>query len=220
MAQIFHPSTNTIAKVTIFGAVFFLAGLLVVLSVLVRSPYITRADVVVEQPVPFSHEHHVRGLGIDCRYCHTAVETSANAGMPSTATCMTCHSQIWNQSPLLKPVRDSFQNNTPIQWNRVYNIPDFVYFNHSIHVDKGIGCVSCHGRVDQMPLISKAVSLRMEWCLGCHRDPAQYIRPREQVFNMDWQPPNGDQRALGSKLIQDYHVLSVSQLTDCYTCHR
>jgi hypothetical protein len=220
MGQLFHPSTNTIAKVTIYGGVFFLAGLLVVLSVLVRSPYVTRADVVVDQPVPFSHEHHVSGLGIDCRYCHTSVETSANAGMPATATCMTCHSQIWNQSPMLQPVRDSMANNMPIHWSRVYNLPDFVYFDHSIHVQKGVGCVTCHRRVDQMPLLSKAQPLHMEWCLGCHRAPEQYIRPREEVFNMAWQPPGGDQLALGRRLAQEYHVLSVRQLTDCYTCHR
>src|SRR6059058_4403063 len=153
MAQIFHPSTNTIAKVTIFGAVFFLAGLLIVLIVLVRSPYITRADVVVEQPVPFSHEHHVRGLGIDCRYCHTSVESSHFAGIPSTKTCMTCHSQVWTNAALLEPVRESWRTNRPIEWNRVHNLPEFVYFNHSIHVNKGIGCSSCHGQVDKMPLM-------------------------------------------------------------------
>jgi len=220
MSQIFHPVANTIAKVTIFGGVFFVAGLIAIAYVIVRSPYTTRANVIVEQPVPFSHEHHVSGLGIDCRYCHASVETSANAGMPPTATCMTCHSQIWNQSPVLAPVRDSFQTNTPIQWNRVYNLPDFVYFDHSIHVAKGVGCVTCHGRVDKMPLTSKAVSLQMGWCLGCHRDPAQYLRPVDQVFNMDWQPAGGDQRALGNQLMQQYHILSVKQMTDCYTCHR
>jgi hypothetical protein len=220
MSQIFHPVANTIAKVTIFGGIFFVAGLIAIAYGIVRSPFTTRANVIVEQPVPFSHEHHVSGLGIDCRYCHASVETSANAGMPPTATCMTCHSQIWNQSPVLAPVRDSFQTNIPIQWNRVYNLPDFVYFDHSIHVSKGVGCVTCHGRVDKMPLTSKAVSLQMSWCLGCHRDPAQYLRPADQVFNMDWQPAGGDQRAIGNQLMQAYHILSVKQLTDCYTCHR
>jgi hypothetical protein len=220
MSQIFHPAANTFAKATIFGGVFFLAALIAIAYGIVRSPYATRANVIVEQPVPFSHEHHVSGLGIDCRYCHASVETSANAGIPPTATCMTCHSVIFNQSPVLAPVRDSFQTNTPIQWNRVYNLPDFVYFDHSIHVDKGVGCVTCHGRVDKMPLMSKAVSLQMGWCLDCHRDPAQYLRLVDQVFNMDWQPPNGDQRALGAQLVQAYHILSVKQMTDCATCHR
>jgi cytochrome c7-like protein len=218
-SQIFHPSTNTIAKVTIFGAVFFVAAIVVVGWYLVRSQWVTGVDVPVEQPVPFSHQHHVAALGVDCRYCHSSVEVSSNAGIPPTYTCMTCHSQIWSDSPTLKPVRDSLANNTPIQWNRVYNLPDFVYFNHSIHVNKGVGCVTCHGRVDQMPLMAKAQTLHMEWCLGCHRAPEQYIRPREEVFNMDWQPPNGDQLALGRQLVQEYHIQSVSVLTSCSTCH-
>jgi hypothetical protein len=169
--------------------------------------------------VEFSHQHHVGGLGIDCRYCHSSVEVSSNAGIPPTYTCMSCHSQIWSDSPTLKPVRDSLADDTPIQWNRVYSLPDFVYFNHSIHVDKGVGCVTCHGRVDQMPLMAKAQTLHMEWCLGCHRAPEQYIRPREEVFNMDWQPPNGDQLTLGRRLVEEYHIQSVSVLTSCSTCH-
>jgi len=219
MAQIFHPVTNTIARATIFGAVFFLAGVLALAWLLVRSPWATNVGVHVEQPVPFSHEHHVGGLGIDCRYCHTTVETSSSASIPPTYTCMSCHSQIYNDSPTLKPVRDSLANGTPIHWNRIYSLPDYVYFNHSIHIDKGIGCVTCHGRVDQMPLTQKVQSLQMQWCLDCHRAPEQYIRPREEVFNMDWQPPNGDQLTLGRKLVQEYQILSVSQLTSCSTCH-
>jgi hypothetical protein len=217
--QIFHPSTNTIAKVTIYGAVFFVAGVIVVGWYLVRSQWVTGVDVPIEQPVPFSHQHHVAGLGIDCRYCHSSVEVSSNAGIPPTYTCMSCHSQIWSDSPMLKPVRDSLADDTPIQWNRVYNLPDFVYFNHSIHVNKGVGCVTCHGRVDQMPLMAKAQTLHMEWCLGCHRAPEQYIRPREEVFNMEWQPPNGDQLTLGRQLVKAYHIQSVSVLTSCSTCH-
>ena len=218
MAQIFHPSTNTISKATIFGAVFILAAVIWIAGVYVRSSYVTQVDVPVDQPVPFSHAHHVGGLGIDCRYCHTSVESSSFAGIPPTYTCMSCHSQIWNDSPTLKPVRDSLANNTPIQWNRVYNLPDFVYFNHSIHVDKGVACVTCHGRVDQMPLMWKAQTLQMEWCLGCHREPEKYIRPREHVFEMDWQPTE-DQVTMGRRLLQEYHILSVAQLTSCSTCH-
>ena len=219
MGQIFHPSTNTIAKVTIFGAAFFLAGLLALGWLGVRSSWATGVGVPVEQPVPFSHEHHVGGLGIDCRYCHTSVETSSSAGIPPTHTCMSCHSQIWNDSPMLKPVRDSLANDTPIEWNRVHNLPDFVYFDHSIHVDKGVACVTCHGRVDQMPLTWKTQTLHMEWCIDCHRAPEQYIRPREHVFDMDWQPPEG-QLAIGRRLVQEYHILSPAQLTSCSTCHR
>jgi hypothetical protein len=217
--QFFHPSTNTISKVTIFGAVFFLAGLLAFGWYYVRSSWATGVGVPVEQPVPFSHQHHVAGLGIDCRYCHTSVETSASAGIPPTYTCMSCHSQIWNDSPMLQPVRDSLANNTPIVWNRVHNLPDFVYFNHSIHVQKGVGCVTCHGRVDQMPLTWKTESLHMEWCLSCHREPEKYIRPREHVFDMDWQLTE-DQVTMGRRLMQQYDILSVAQLTSCSTCHR
>src|SRR5512138_3378723 len=151
-SQVFHPSANSIAKATLFGAVFVVAGVLALAYYYVRSPWYTNQNVPVNQPVPFSHEHHVGGLGIDCRYCHTSVETSSSAGLPPTYTCMSCHSQIWNDSPMLQPVRDSLASDTPIEWNRVHNLPDFVYFNHSIHVQKGVACVTCHGRVDQMPL--------------------------------------------------------------------
>ena len=216
MAQVFHPSTNTLSKVSIFGFLFFLAALAWVAAGITRSPYVTKADVVREQPVPFSHKHHVTGIGIDCRYCHTSVEDSAFAGMPPTHTCMTCHSQIWLDAPLLEPVRRSLRTNRSIEWVRVNDLPDFVYFNHSIHVNKGIGCVSCHGRIDLMPLTWRAYSLNMEWCLGCHRAPERFVRPREAVFSMDWEPPE-DQLALGQRLVKEYHIKS---LTNCYTCHR
>src|SRR5512146_394728 len=171
MGQIFHRSTNTISRVTIFGAVFVVAGFFWGVAQLQRSPYTTYRGVAHTQPVPFSHQHHVGGLGIDCRYCHTSVETSSFAGLPPTQTCMNCHSQIWTQAPVLQPVRDSWSSGQPVIWTRVYNLPGFVYFNHSIHVQKGIGCETCHGRVDEMPLTYQAVSLHMEWCLDCHRDP-------------------------------------------------
>lgn len=218
MSQIFHPSTNTLSRATIFGAVFVLAGIILVGWFLVRSSYATQVDVPIDQPVPFSHQHHVAGLGIDCRYCHASVETSSFAGIPPTYTCMSCHSQIWSDSPTLKPVRDSLANGTPIRWNRVHNLPDFVYFNHSIHVNKGVGCVTCHGRVDQMPLTWKAQSLQMSWCLDCHREPERYIRPREKVFDMDWTPAE-DQLTIGRRLVQEYQILPVAQLTSCSTCH-
>ena len=171
------------------------------------------------QPVPFSHEHHVAGLGIDCRYCHTAVEVSSFAGIPPTATCMNCHSQIWSGSDVLKPLRDSFQTGTPIRWTRVHNLPDFVYFNHSIHVRKGVGCVTCHGPVDRMPLMWQDQTLQMEWCLDCHRAPEQYLRPREQVFNMNWRPDR-EQRVLGRQLVKQYNIRNPRELTSCSTCHR
>src|SRR5262249_46164795 len=142
-----------------------------------------------EQPVPFSHRHHVGGIGLDCRYCHTTVEVSSFAGIPPTKTCMNCHSQIWTNSAMLEPVRESFRSGKSIEWNRVHHLAGFVYFDHSIHVKKGVGCVTCHGRVDQMPLTWQESSLQMEWCLGCHRNPERFVRPREQVFSMDWDWP-------------------------------
>ena len=219
MPQIFHRSTNTLSRLSIFGALFLVFGLLWLLAGITRSSYLTEEGVARAQPVPFSHEHHVAGLGIDCRYCHTGVEVSSFAGLPPTATCMNCHAQIWSTSDMLKPVRDSYQNGVPLRWTRVHNLPDFVYFNHSIHVNKGIGCASCHGRVDRMPLMWQNASLQMEWCLNCHRHPEQYIRPREQVFNMEWQPPE-DQLVLGSKLLKEYNIQNARSLTSCSTCHR
>jgi hypothetical protein len=216
MPQIFHRSTNTIAKVSIFGAVFFLALFTWIFSTLLRSSYATGQSVYLNQPVPFSHDHHVAQLGIDCRYCHTSVEKSYFAGMPATQTCMNCHRQIWNNAELLAPVRQSFATDEPIRWSRVNDLPDFVYFNHSIHVAKGFGCVTCHGRVDRMPLMLQAASLQMEWCLDCHRNPEKYIRPREEVFNMAWEPP-ADAAVMRARLIEEYEVRS---LTSCSTCHR
>ncbi|MGH7963771.1 MAG: cytochrome c3 family protein [Candidatus Binatia bacterium] len=219
MAQIFHPSTNTISRVSIFGALFLLAALAWVGAEINRSDYATQAHVVRVQPVQFSHEHHVSGLGIDCRYCHTSVEESSFAGIPPTKTCMNCHSQIWADSPYLEPVRESWRTGNPIVWTRVHNLADFVYFNHSIHVQKGIGCVTCHGQVDRMPLMSQEHSLQMEWCLECHREPERFVRPREHVFRMDWQP-SVDQTIFGRELVKEYRIRSAAELTSCSTCHR
>ena len=219
MPQIFHPSFNTLSRLSIFGGAFAALGLLAVTYMLVGSPYQTKVGLVLDQPVPFSHEHHVRGLGIDCRYCHTSVETSAVAGVPPTYTCMSCHSQIWSDSPTLQPVRESLKEDRPLVWSKVHDLPDFVYFHHGIHVQKGVGCVSCHGRIDLMPLTYKAEPLTMEWCLECHRHPEKHVRPREEVFNMEWKPPGGEQLALGRKLIEDNHI-PVDRLTNCSVCHR
>ncbi|MFQ5723484.1 MAG: cytochrome c3 family protein [Terriglobia bacterium] len=216
MAQVFHRSTNTLSKASIFGAVFIVGALLWLLLYIQRSSYITQATVARPQPVPFSHKHHVSGMGIDCRYCHTSVEESSFAGLPPTKTCMNCHSQIWADSPTLEPVRASLRTDTSIEWTRVHNLPDFVYFNHSIHVQKGIGCSTCHGRVDLMPLTWQTASLHMEWCLDCHRQPEDYVRPREEVFNMAWEPP-ANQPELGSQLVEAYQIRKV---TDCSVCHR
>lgn len=219
MSQIFHRSTNTISRFTIFGFVFVVAGLLWLVNYIQGSSYMTGAQDVLQQPIQFSHEHHVSGLGIDCRYCHTSVEVSSFAGIPSTQTCMNCHSQIWNQAPILAPVRESFRSGEPLQWVRVHNLPDFAFFNHSIHVSKGVGCFTCHGPVDQMPLMWQDASLQMQWCLDCHRRPERYVRPREQVFNMRYQPPE-DQLALGRRLVRQYNIRPPEEITGCYTCHR
>src|SRR6201987_2373289 len=187
--QIFHRSTNTISRASIYGAVFIVAGLGWALYQFQGSPYITNAGVVKPQPVPFSPQHHVTGLGIDCRYCHTSVEQSSFAGLPPTKTCMNCHSQIWTNAAYLEPVRERFRSGKSLEWMRVNQVPNFVYFNHSIHINKGVGCNTCHGPVDKMPLMYQQESLQMEFCLNCHRAPEQHLRPREEVFNMRYEPP-------------------------------
>jgi len=217
--QVFHRSFNTISKVTIFGSLFLLAGAGGVLALFVRSSYATNVGIVRDQIVPFSHEQHVGALGIDCRYCHTYVEDSAYAGMPPTKTCMNCHSQIWVGSPMLEPVRESYRSGTPLEWNRVHRLAEFVYFDHSIHVAKGVGCSSCHGDVNRMPLMWQHGSLLMEWCLECHRHPEEHVRPRDKVFDMTWQPP-ADQTAFGKELVQTYRIRDPQQITSCSTCHR
>lgn len=218
MAQIFRRSTNTLARAGIItGLLSIVAGGWLV-HALYWSPYTTRVSIPREQPVPFSHKHHVNGMGIDCRYCHGSVEESAFAGVPSTETCMTCHSQLWTDAPLLAPVRRSLAANERLQWTRVHDLPDFVFFNHGIHVSKGIGCTTCHGQVDQMPLVWQEHTLFMKWCLECHREPERFIRPREEVFSVDWRPP-ADQIAQGRELVRRYQV-NTAQLTDCSMCHR
>jgi hypothetical protein len=216
MAQIFHPSFNTLSKVSIFGAVFFLGAGLWAWDKMLRSPYTTQVDVAREQPVPFSHQHHVQGLGIDCRYCHVYAEESAFAGIPPTKTCMGCHSMVWPEADVLAPVRASWASDLPIPWTRVHDLPDFAYFDHSIHVAKGIGCTTCHGRVDEMPLTWREGSLDMEWCLACHRQPERFVRPLEEVFAVDWDPgslSHAERAALAD-------ALGLQSMTDCSTCHR
>jgi len=212
--QIFHRSTNTLSRATIYGAVFVVAALFWAAAEIQRSPYVTYAGVRRPQPVPFSHQHHVAGLGIDCRYCHTSVEISSFAGIPPTKTCMNCHAQIWTSADMLAPVRASFANNKPIVWSRVHRLPDFVHFNHSIHISKGIGCASCHGRIDKMALTFQDSPLTMEWCLECHRAPEKFVRPRNQVFNMAY--ISTDQEDDGPRLVKEYNI---QKLTSCSTCH-
>ena len=218
MAQVFHRSSNTVARAGIVAAVLGLiafAGLWYGFNL----SYGNRLYVPIDQPVQFSHKHHVADDGIDCRYCHTSVEKSAYAGMPATQTCMSCHSQIWSDSPELAPVRASYISGQPIQWNRVHDMPDFVYFNHSIHLKKGISCVSCHGRIDQEPLAKKVNTMTMQWCLDCHKHPERFIRPRAEVFNLGWKPTE-PQSVMGPRLVKEYKVLPRWQMTNCSICHR
>jgi Cytochrome c7 and related cytochrome c len=219
MPQIFNHSTNFLARLTIFGTIFIVVGALWVVAAINRSSWNTGAYVEREQPVQFSHKHHSGDDGIDCRYCHTSVETSASAGMPSTQTCMNCHTQIWADSPYLEPVRESYRTNKPIEWTRVHDLPDYVYFNHSIHVNKGVGCSTCHGNVSQMPLMYQASSLQMEWCLSCHRQPEKFVREQKDIYKMDWQPP-ANQAEVGQQLVQKNKIQDSYVLTSCSTCHR
>jgi hypothetical protein len=230
--QIFPRSSNAIARASLVLVVIAVGGLSWVLLQLERTPYITNAGVRKDQPVPFSHQHHVSGLGIDCQYCHTSVETSSFAGIPPTKTCMNCHSQIWTSAAYLEPVRESYRTGRSLEWTRVNQLPNYVYFNHSIHINKGVGCNTCHGPVDQMPLMYQFASLQMEFCLDCHRNTEKYLRPREQVFNMRYDQPSTeapvnvagvsytDQEALGNALKEQYKVRSVKDITSCNTCHR
>ncbi len=219
MPQIFHHSTNLISRMSIYGGVFILAALGGALYTVALSPYYTGVNVAREQPVPFSHKHHVGALGIDCRYCHTSVENSSFAGIPPTQTCMSCHSKIWTNAAMLEPVRASYREDKSIAWTRVNALPDFVYFDHSIHVAKGVGCTTCHGPIAEMPLTWRANTLYMSWCLDCHRAPEKYVRPKSEVFNPDYQPP-ADQLELGKRLVTEYKIQNVRALTTCSTCHR
>lgn len=217
MPRVFGPKSNLIAQVSLIVVISGAAFTLWAMDTIQKSPYATEVEWIPSQPVPFTHQHHVMGLGIDCRYCHTSVEKSRYAGIPPTSTCLNCHSQIWNDAPMLEPVRESGRTGKPIEWTRVNDLPDFVYFNHSIHVAKGVGCTTCHGPVGKMPLTWKANTLYMQWCLDCHRHPEPYLRQdKSQVFNPFWTPP-GDQKTLGVSLKAERNI---QVNTNCSTCHR
>ncbi|HEY0258089.1 MAG TPA: cytochrome c3 family protein [Candidatus Methylacidiphilales bacterium] len=217
MPQLFPPSVDLAAKVVLWGGALFVVGTVYSFYLLSRSSYWTNVGVARDQPVPFSHQHHAGELGIDCRFCHRSVATSSYAGMPDTQTCMTCHSQIWKDAPILAPVRRSEAENKPIHWTRVNETPGFVYFNHSIHVNKGVGCSTCHGRVDQMPITWKATDMTMAWCLACHRHPESSLRPVHLVEKMDWTKPTDPH--VGEALARS-RDLQKDHLTDCSACHR
>jgi hypothetical protein len=217
-AQVFHPSTNAIARVSIIIGALLAVIVPVAAGVYIRSDFYNRVRDPLPQPIPFSHQRHVAGNGLDCRYCHTSVEDSSFAGIPPTETCMTCHSQVLAGTALIRPIEVSWETDTPILWTRVNDLPQYAFFNHSIHIDRGVGCTTCHGPVDEMRLTWREETLHMEWCLGCHRNPEQYLRPREEVFSVTYEPP-ADQVALGTKLVEEYNV-NKAQLTNCSICHR
>jgi len=217
MAQIFDRSSNALARASLVLTGLIVIALGVTLDELQRSPWVTRQGQRPDQPVPFSHKHHVQGLGLQCQYCHVTVEKSSYAGIPPTKTCINCHSQIWTNAKILAPVRESLADGKPLIWGRVNDLPDYVYFNHSIHIAKGVGCSSCHGPVDQMPLSYKAKSLTMEFCLNCHRDPGPRLRPESEIYNTEWQrtaatPP--------PEVLAAHYKVPARELTDCSICHR
>lgn len=218
MPQLFPPYATSLARVALASVVAVPAGIIGLLILLQVTPHATRQNLVVEQPIQFSHEHHVSGLGLDCRYCHTSVEHSHFASVPPTHTCMTCHSQLWTNAEILAPVRKSLAEGKPIRWRRVNSLADYVYFDHSVHVTNGIGCSTCHGRVDRMPQVRQAMPLTMGWCLDCHRNPVPHLRPESEIYNMDWTPP-ADQEQRGRELIRHY-LIQTEHLTDCTRCHR
>jgi hypothetical protein len=232
MPQIFPKAINPVAKMIVLGLPLLAGSAGITGAAFYRSTYATGVQEIVPQPVAFSHAHHVGQLGIDCRYCHTSVEKSGFASIPPTKTCMNCHQQIWQGADLLEPVRASYRTNAPIAWNRVHNLPHYAYFNHSIHINKGVGCATCHGRLDETNLTMQASTLLMEWCISCHRTPEKHLRPREHVFDMTWTPERGgtdpqtgqpyptNQRELGEYLKKQYHVRDAVTLTSCSMCHR
>lgn len=247
MAQLFKPAANTLALASIYVGAATPVLLLVLGSIITRSPWGTKATVPLDQPVPFSHKHHAWELGIDCRYCHSSVEKTAQAGIPSTQVCMSCHSQIWTNSPMLDPVRTSYAKNEPLRWNKVNNVPQFVYFDHSIHVARGINCNNCHGAVQKMHITWKGKYFSMQWCLECHRQPQNYLykpedgakEPRQAAFDLygkiiqgeklnevERNLAQGGEQKLTAGLVPSgiEHMkamgVKTEQLADCWTCHR
>jgi hypothetical protein len=207
-----NPARNVVGLLLGVGPLYALG-----LVYYAGAPRTTDVGYMPAQPVPYSHALHAGELGIDCRYCHTNVDRASHASIPSTETCMNCHRSIWTTSAKLLPVRESYATNKPIEWVRVHDLPDYVYFDHSAHVTRGVGCVSCHGRVDQMTEVWQDQPLTMSWCLDCHRAPERNLRPVDEVTNMAWQPPEGDALAYG-KMLRERN--DINPPTDCSTCHR
>ncbi|NTU79590.1 MAG: cytochrome c3 family protein [Chloroflexales bacterium] len=219
MGQIFPRNANLMARLSIFAAVLLIVELTLITAVYFRSNYYRQINVAIQQPVPYSHQLHAGNLGIDCRYCHVSVDKSYFANIPATETCMTCHSQIKTGSTKLAPIRESYATGLPVLWEKVNRVPDFVYFNHSIHVNKGMGCSECHGKVSEMAVVWQPQAFFMGFCLNCHRNPQNYIRPRAEVYNMDYVHP-ANQLELGTQLVKEYGVMPKDQLQNCWVCHR
>jgi hypothetical protein len=217
--QLFAPGADAVFRLALLIAAASVVGLFLVAGALSTSSYVTGVGVAPDQPVPFSHKHHAGELGIDCRYCHQTVTQLATAGLPPTWTCMTCHSQIWKNAPMLEPVRASLKTDQPLVWTRVNRLPSYVYFNHSIHLAKGVGCSSCHGNMKEMQLTAPAHGFQMAFCLNCHRHPEKYVRQPGELFDMEWTPP-ANQGAVGPALVARYHIGQSEKLTDCSICHR
>jgi hypothetical protein len=214
--QIFGPAANSLLRIAMVGVVAVPLVAASALIVLARSEYVTGANRAPQQPVPFSHSHHAAEIGIDCRYCHTGVETSATAGIPPTSTCMTCHSEIWTNAAMLAPVRESFAQGTRLRWTQVNELPDYVYFDHSAHVANGVACTTCHGPVGEMRLIRQEAPLTMGWCLSCHRDPRPNLSPPTMIFS----PFPSDTRASAEEISAWLGHSEALHLTDCSVCHR
>jgi hypothetical protein len=216
MPALFPPWSNTAMRIGL-GSIAGIGMLTIAAPMIyVRTPFRRGQFEPPDQPVQFDHRHHVGDDGIDCRYCHSTVETLATAGIPSTDKCMGCHSQVWPRSMMLEPVRRSYFADSAIPWTRVHDLPAFVYFNHAIHVNEGVGCVTCHGRVDRMASVHQVASLTMGWCLDCHRNPERNLRPRDQITSME-SAPTGDPIELGKMLAAQY---GTRKLTTCTACHR
>lgn len=217
MGQIFKPRANTIGRIALAVIAFIPIGILLLHAALMNSPWSTGENYTPQQPVPFSHKHHVTEDGIDCRYCHFSVERSAIAGVPPTEVCMSCHAHLWTDAKVLAPVRASYATGTPLHWQQVNRLPGYVYFDHSIHIAKGIGCTTCHGAIGQMPLTYQARNLTMGWCLSCHRNPAPYLRPKDKIFALDWKPET-DRKVLAMRI--KHYGIDTRHITECSTCHR
>lgn len=219
MPPIFPARSNTIARASLLGLPIILAVVTGLVVWWLHSPAFNQVGVAIPQPVPFPHSWHIGVLGLNCRYCHDSVDRSAFADLPPTQTCMSCHSQVGLDKATLAPVRESWETGKPIQWNRVNNVPDYVYFNHQIHVNKGVGCETCHGRMDQVTTAVKAETFYMAWCIDCHRNPEKFLRPKDKVYDMGYQPAE-DQEVLGLRLVNEYNVKPATQLMNCSICHR